>query len=1371
MQVDQGPVGSGHGSASSNGFIVPAGATITGVFVCHGDYINGIGLQVTQNDQTSLLNLGGTGATHDFFTLNPGEYITGFAGSYGDVINTLVIYTNQRCSAQYGSVEGGARYYLTLPANLTLAGMLGAQTGGNVEMCSLGITAQEQSPVAVPTSCPAVRMGPGGDAGGGPWLESLPYGAQFQTIRVWATGSDVCGFQVLMQSGGNTLPNPQVYGSQSGTESSLNFQANEYITSVTGTCAGTGDGNVNTLTITTTNLQVMKCGSNAGPFVFNFSAPPGGQILGFFGRAGSKIDAIGVIASAVQTNAPVFEDVWDPLTMLRTPAVAAYGTTLYAMVAPVVNLTPVGPSPTIQSGPLQIAAFNLADLNGDGTLPVAQTSSQKFGQNRCDFSLNAGYTQIGSHAGVSAAVAGDFLWVFWQDDKGSMVAQLNPQNSDLSQPTARKPWCTLQDDTGNPLPGGNQADVSAVTLGSTTVLVGTVFNNSVYIGRYELGDIQLPPDTSNEPGSWKARQTWSFSLAQLQAAAPALPSCGSAISIEWYASSGESAWLAISLWDSQHNTAFLFWLPLDIVSMPLMYLGDSPGSSTVTITGQSFPNAYTPMSLRKDPAGRIRMYFAGPEFSLAAYTQPANALPGASIEFDSQPLTDSKSQPFSPVASTPYALSAIAPVAVFPMSSNTVLTTVVNDPDNLPNPTNPAQPVSEAVFAFNAGANQLVAASRAYGRLQAVTGLVGTPIPQDIITVHGITDGPFPLPNENTIPYTFPGGFPSQVGNIVYGTELDASQTRTFNYAWTRGYSTQGESTKGLGPCWDIAISGGTGGGTVDTQASQIVKQAPFKSYLNSDQSVNNQAGLFAVGMNFNTALYRFLSPFQDGSGNYEVVNDACRAIATAGTFAGENDQRFTPYDVTPGDITSYTIESWNRRMQQLGYPGPTYFEDVILANAYEFDVGGQQQNYYEIDWTPSTLSSTAFGPQTSTSVKDFSWTFDSSIYAGISYGEGFEFLGMGMNMQAQYMSGVTVSLNGSTETQTQEQWGVALDSIYCPPPTNGKPGYLSYTWRLYFLPASSQWIDEFLAYSNNPTLKATIDPNSKPWRIVYAVMAYEYQDANGNIIIYPPANIPAVPGAAPVVDTQNGVVAGQFANNGHSLWSSGNSVQYAISFVNAAGESDLSAWSAPVTIGDQICAGVTLPLDLTGSATSRKLYRQFVSSSKPELVLTILDNTTQCFDAAPAVNFAPPATSLQVATDPNQWAARSNFPNSNVWIPGNQVQYAVSFVYSNGETVLGPWSAWETIGAWAFPTLNGLPCSADVAVSGQNTPVCMGRKIYRNCQGPGPSGGTVMVESQTLVATIAATGTTAADPPPSPSQWTSSVTTSAQQAMKAGRS
>jgi len=138
----------------------------------------------------------------------------------------------------------------------------------------------------------------------------------------------------------------------------------------------------------------------------------------------------------------------------------------------------------------------------------------------------------------------------------------------------------------------------------------------------------------------------------------------------------------------------------------------------------------------------------------------------------------------------------------------------------------------------------------------------------------------------------------------------------------------------------------------------------------------------------------------------------------------------------------------------------------------------------------------------------------------------------------------------------------------------------------------------------------------------------------------------PATPSTAPQVDTTGGYVTGAYDNDGFTQWMQGDMVQYAVTFVNAAGESNFSAWSSWVQVGASICAGVNIPTDPSGAATSRNLYRKFQSSQTPERVLTILDNTTtHVFDTVAAVNFDPPAQAPEYPLDPSQFAARSNFP------------------------------------------------------------------------------------------------------------------------------
>ena len=587
----QGPSGSysqGDAVFSDN---LPQGAVITSIAVSQGSYINGIVLGYQLNGG-SYVSAHGADNSLQWFDLNPGEFITGFSGNYGDVVNQLVFYTNQRCSPLYGSSAGPANFCYMVPDGYAFAGFWGR---AGSEISALGYIANPQTPTGSPTALASARMGPCGDPGGNEWLEVAPAGAQIQTINVWSTSTDICGIQVVYQSS-QTLPAPQAYGTQPGTAASITLNAGEYITGISGTTGGTGTGNLNTLVITTNLNHTVNFGSTAGHMPFNLAAAPGSQVVGLMIRSGDKIDALGIYTAPAGATTPVFEPVWSSVYVTRTPAAAV------SRQLSLRHRGPFVPFPTV-SGALQIANVNLASLNPDGTLPLPVPAGSSLWQTTCNLSLNTQYTELSTWGGISATVLGEYLCVFWQDDNGLAFTQLGA-DLDLTKPTAWKPWGRLQDVEGNNLPGQNTADVSAVTLDSTDVLVATIVDGSVYVGRYVLGDFQAQQQTSNEAGSWKARNSWTFTLAQLQAVQPSLPSCGNTLAIEWYAVSGEQCWFGMTLWDSSGNNAFLFWLPLDLVSMPYMYLGDTADSPTVNITGYTIPNVTSPVALRKDPAGR-----------------------------------------------------------------------------------------------------------------------------------------------------------------------------------------------------------------------------------------------------------------------------------------------------------------------------------------------------------------------------------------------------------------------------------------------------------------------------------------------------------------------------------------------------------------------------------------------------------------------------------------------------------------------------------------------------------------------------------------------------------------------------------------------
>ena len=142
----------------------------------------------------------------------------------------------------------------------------------------------------------------------------------------------------------------------------------------------------------------------------------------------------------VQTYAPVFEPVWNTL-ILRTPAAAVFGHYLYAIVAPAI--------PTVRpddfSDNFYLAAnrqCEFGELNADGTLPLPLAGASSLWDTSTYLAVNEQYTDLDAWGGVSAAVVGDYLCIFWQDDKGLMFTQLG-SDVNLSQPNAWKPWCQL----------------------------------------------------------------------------------------------------------------------------------------------------------------------------------------------------------------------------------------------------------------------------------------------------------------------------------------------------------------------------------------------------------------------------------------------------------------------------------------------------------------------------------------------------------------------------------------------------------------------------------------------------------------------------------------------------------------------------------------------------------------------------------------------------------------------------------------------------------------------------------------------------------------------------------------------------------------
>jgi hypothetical protein len=82
-----------------------------------------------------------------------------------------------------------------------------------------------------------------------------------------------------------------VHGRTDGKLHVLRLDADEFIISISGQFSA----QVDSIRIQTTKKVSPLFGGEGGAGAYIYEAPPGAEIVGFFGRAGEALDAIGVI--------------------------------------------------------------------------------------------------------------------------------------------------------------------------------------------------------------------------------------------------------------------------------------------------------------------------------------------------------------------------------------------------------------------------------------------------------------------------------------------------------------------------------------------------------------------------------------------------------------------------------------------------------------------------------------------------------------------------------------------------------------------------------------------------------------------------------------------------------------------------------------------------------------------------------------------------------------------------------------------------------------------------------------------------------------------------------------------------------------------
>jgi hypothetical protein len=295
---EAGPSGGSGGEPFTDVLAVPARAPLTVVEVRAANVIDSV--QVTyrrRSGDVSLGRHGGTGGQLQRLELRDGEFIQRLSGTYANVVDSIAIDTNLRRGAlRAGGKGGGATFVYEAAAGLEIAGFLGR--AGTV-LDAIGPIYRGRIAAG---STARFRAGPVGGQGGrafsdGPLLDRL---GGSQVARVFVRGDRfVDAVQVSYRSGGDVVAGRR-HGGSGGQEHGLDLARGEYITAVSG-IRGTV---VDQLVVDTNrreralvagyHLRYFEPRSPFGAF-YRFEAPPGTAIVGFFGRSGTFVDALGVI--------------------------------------------------------------------------------------------------------------------------------------------------------------------------------------------------------------------------------------------------------------------------------------------------------------------------------------------------------------------------------------------------------------------------------------------------------------------------------------------------------------------------------------------------------------------------------------------------------------------------------------------------------------------------------------------------------------------------------------------------------------------------------------------------------------------------------------------------------------------------------------------------------------------------------------------------------------------------------------------------------------------------------------------------------------------------------------------------------------------
>jgi predicted RNA-binding protein Jag len=253
--------------------------------------------------------LGGFGARGNSsqtvsFRLDSDEYVIALTGRSSDRIYSLSIVTNKRQSQIFGGRGGSADFRIEVPQGNRAIGFIGREGNGNA-LEAIGLLYE---PLPQRSTRPGIAGAPAGAgaqflqgqllqtqmAGGGGGREfadqDLPPGTRLAEIRIRA-GDAIDAIQAIYATTDGRYIESSPHGGSGGRLFSFRFDSDEYLIALVGRHGNT----INSLSIVTNKRQSQVYGGRGGDRDFRIEVPQGNQAIGFFGRSGDAVDAIGLL--------------------------------------------------------------------------------------------------------------------------------------------------------------------------------------------------------------------------------------------------------------------------------------------------------------------------------------------------------------------------------------------------------------------------------------------------------------------------------------------------------------------------------------------------------------------------------------------------------------------------------------------------------------------------------------------------------------------------------------------------------------------------------------------------------------------------------------------------------------------------------------------------------------------------------------------------------------------------------------------------------------------------------------------------------------------------------------------------------------------